>query len=210
MNFHGLSESTASAPAERHSAVYLRLSAHWALPPPLTSVTQWNEASTDASTNPGPHEGCSSMVSWAKAELNRGPHLEMCQEQPRMSACARPVPAETKRGVRMQETRKNTRGQMVEESEGKKRHFLKCTSCFIPMNSLARHPTRSVERADTNHCIISRTWLIWDQLMLSTAVKPACPAKAYQFNPAYRAPGLSFPTCATELWVYIHEQWSYY
>lgn len=41
--------------------------------------------------------------------------------------------------------------------------------------------------------------------MLSTAVKPACPGKAYQFNPAYRAPGLSFPTCATELLVYIHE-----
>lgn len=136
-------------------------------------------------------------------------HLEMCREGSHMCACTCPVPAEPKTGVRMQKTPRNTKEQTGEVSEGKKRHFLKCTSYFIPMTGSARHPIGSVVGADTNHCIISRMY-IWDQLILSTAVKAACPGKAYQFNPTYRAPGLSFPTCATELLVYIHEQWSYY
>lgn len=124
-------------------------------------------------------------------------------------ASAHLMPAGLKRGG---QNAKKTHWEIPEgrSQKTKKRHPLKSTSCLIPVNSSARHPARAVGWADTNHCIISRTRYIWDQLILSTAVKAACPRKAYQFNPAYRAPALSFPTCATELLVYIHEEWSYY
>lgn len=94
-----------------------------------------------------------------------------------MCVCTCPMTAELKQGVRMQKTLRNTSGQVREEPEGKKRHSLKCTGYFILINSSARHPTRAAVWADTNHCIISRTWCIWEQLVLSTAVKAACPGK---------------------------------
>lgn len=158
MNLHGSSDITASAPAEIHGAVFLRLPAWCTLPPPLVTVTWRDIASIATSTNTSPHRGCYSMGSWAKGELNRGPHLEMCREGWHLCWCAHPMPVEPKRGVRMQKTPRNTRGQVGEETQGNKRHFLKCTSYFIPMNNLARPLTRSVVWADTNHCIMRRTW----------------------------------------------------
>lgn len=79
-----------------------------------------------------------------------------------LCVCTCPMTAELKQGVRMQKTLRNTSRQVREEPEGKKRHSLKCTGYFILINSSARHPTRAAVWADTNHCIISRTWCIWE------------------------------------------------